>query len=275
MTLPTEAPIGKPPIALITGASSGLGVDFAAQLSRRGYELVITARRADRLDAVKTAIVAERPATKVTVIAGDLANSEFRTKLAQQIKQQVGDVSLLVNNAGFGSVGAFSNQAATRQLEMVELNCAAVVHLCSIFVSRMLERRSGGIINVCSTAAFQPLPYMAVYGATKSFLLNYSVALAAELSSSGIHVMAHCPGPTKTEFHLASGLPDKISLLPAMDSAVVVEQALRGYFKRKKIVVNGVSNRFLASLNRVMSLQTASLIVERMLRPYGRTNGSP
>ena len=164
--------------ALISGASSGLGEEFARQLARENYDLVLTARREDRLKAVAAEAI-KLGSSKVEVIASDLGQPDTAEKLHRQVSERGIEIECLVNNAGFGTHGIFHKMPLERELEEINLNVTALVSLTRLFIDGMVARRRGTIINVASTAAFQPIPYMATYAATKAFVLNFSEAVAA------------------------------------------------------------------------------------------------
>ncbi len=176
----------------------------------------------------------------------------------------------LINNAGFGSLGQFSESDRRTECDMVRLNCIAPLYLCQSLLPQMTRAKRSAIVNVCSTAAYQAMPYMATYGATKAFLLNLSVALAAETRRTGLTVLAHCPGPTDTEFHLVVGLEDKLSFLPAVSARKVVEQALDAAVRGRTIYINGWLNFPLAQLNRVFPRLFAARLIELALRGEAR-----
>ena len=186
------------PVALITGASAGLGEQFAHLLARDGYDVVLVARSAARLEPV-----AERLRLhKVTpiVIPEDLSQPGAAKRVYDAVKSRGLEVSCLINNAGYGSTGSFLDLPLEREVEMVQLNCATLLELCHLFGPEMRERKSGRILNIASTAGFQSGPYMATYYATKAFVVSFSEALAHELKDSGVTVTCHCPGATATEF---------------------------------------------------------------------------
>jgi|GEM_PF-195452 len=185
--------------ALITGASTGIGATFAEVLAKRGYALILVARSRDKLDALAARLSAET-GCKAVVIATDLVLPNSGAALAQKVASLQLNVDLLVNNAGFGSAGAFARQSPERDAQMIALNCATVVDLAHAFLPAMLERGSGGILNVASVGAFQPLPYMTIYGATKAFVLSFTEGLWAEMRGTGVKVSALCPGPVDTPF---------------------------------------------------------------------------
>ena len=186
-------------IALITGASAGLGVEFARQLSERGHRLVLVARRKDRLEELAKELGNAR------AVALDLSKGNAAAKLLADVEAAGEQVDILVNNAGFGLIGRFADADAKRLRQMIDLNVGTLTDLCRAVAADMIKRKSGGIINVASTAAFQPGPNMAVYFATKAFVLSLSEALHEELKPHGVHVTCLCPGPTRTEFGAVAG----------------------------------------------------------------------
>jgi hypothetical protein len=229
-------------VALVTGASAGLGVEFARQLSRRGHALVLVARRKDRLEALAKELGNAR------AITIDLSKKDAAGKLMTDIAANGEVVELLVNNAGFGLIGPFAELDAKRERQMIDLNVGVLTDLCRAVAPGMIERGSGGIVNVASTAAFQAGPRMAVYFATKAFVLSLSEALHEELKPHGVHVTCLCPGPTRTEFGEVAGfggngLFDRV----AMNSPKVVEAGLEGLDINKAIVVPGVVNKLTAN----------------------------
>ncbi|HEU0309847.1 MAG TPA: SDR family oxidoreductase [Sphingomicrobium sp.] len=233
------------PVALITGASAGLGVDFARQLGAKGKRLVLVARRKDRLDA----LVAELGNARA--VEADLSQAGAADRLMADIAAHGEHVELLVNNAGFGLTGRFAELDGKRQREMIDLNCGALTELAHAVLPGMIGRKSGGIINVASTAAFQPGPGMAVYFATKAFVLSFSEALHEEAKGQGVVVSALCPGPTATEFGEVAGFgPSSVSSKVAADSASVVKAGLEGLDKGRAIVVPGLMNKSTAQAHR-------------------------
>lgn len=225
-------------VALVTGASAGLGVEFARQLSNKGYSLVLAARRKERLEELA------RELGDARAVAIDLSTENAATKLMADVADKGETVDLLVNNAGFGLIGRFADLDAKRERQMVDLNVASLTDLCRAAVPSMIERRSGAILNVASTAGFQPGPNMAVYFATKAFVLSLSEALHEELKPFGVKVSCLCPGPTRTEFGEVAGfggngLFDKV----AMNAVDVVKAGLDGLEKNKAVVVPGVINK--------------------------------
>ena len=232
-------------IALVTGASAGLGVEFARQLSKRGYRLVLAARRKERLEELAKEL------GKARAVAIDLSKSNAVGKLMADVEANGETVDLLVNNAGFGLIGRFAELDSKRERQMIDLNVGALTELCRAVAPRMIERRSGAILNVASTAAFQPGPKMAVYFATKAFVLSLSEALHEELKPHGIKVSCLCPGPTRTEFGEVAGfggngLFDRV----AMSADKVVQTGLAGLDANRAVVVAGWLNKIGAASTR-------------------------
>ncbi|MFL6734190.1 MAG: SDR family NAD(P)-dependent oxidoreductase [Sphingomicrobium sp.] len=232
-------------ITLITGASAGLGVDFARQLSAKGHRLVLAARRGDRLETLAAELGNAR------AITIDLGKPGAAAKLMADIAATGEQVEVLVNNAGFGLGGRFAELDGPRQREMIDLNIATLTDLCRIVAPQMIERRSGAILNVASTAAFQPGPGMAVYFATKAYVLSFTEALHEELKPFGIKVSALCPGPTKTEFGRVAGFGEKGAFdRMSMDSAAVVRIGIEGLDHNKAVVITGAMNKIGAASTR-------------------------
>jgi short-subunit dehydrogenase len=234
-------------VALITGASAGLGVEFARQLSERGHRLVLAARRKERLDELSKEL------GKARAVAIDLSKANAAAKLLADLEANGELVDLLVNNAGFGLIGRFAELDARRERQMIDLNVSTLTDLCRAVAPGMIQRKSGGIINVASTAAFQPGPKMAVYFATKAFVLSLTEALHEELKPHGVHVTCLCPGPTRTEFgdvagFGGNGLFDRV----AMDSPEVVKAGLAGLHRNKAVVVPGLVNKLTAFSGRLV-----------------------
>jgi short-subunit dehydrogenase len=232
-------------VALITGASAGLGVEFARQLSARGHRLVLIARRKERLESLAKELGNAR------AVAIDLSKANAAAKLMTDLKDAGEEVEILVNNAGFGLIGAFAELDAKRQRQMIDLNVGTLTDLCRAVAPQMVKRKSGGILNVASTAAFQPGPRMAVYFATKAFVLSLSEALHEELKPHGVRVTCLCPGPTHTEFGEVAGfggngLFDRL----AMESPEVVKAGLDGLDRNLAVVVPGLMNKVGAASTR-------------------------
>jgi short-subunit dehydrogenase len=244
------------PVTLITGASAGLGAEFARQCARRGEDLVLVARRRDRLDA----LVAEIGGAPHILVA-DLARAGAAASLIAELEAEGLTVGTLINNAGFGLAGKFISRPLDRQSEMIDLNVRTLVELCHLVLPAMRERGAGAICNVASTAAFQPGPNMAVYYATKAFVLSFTEALHHELRNSGIRVSALCPGPTASEFAEVSG--SKSATLDRMKGPAdaVVRAGLAGLDRNKAVVVPGWPNKLTSQMSRFLPRATVRRIV--------------
>jgi len=234
------------PATLITGASAGLGAEFARQCAARGEELILVARRRDRLEA----LVAELGVGHV--VALDLAAAGAPERLLGEVEALGFTVSRLINNAGFGLAGRFAALPLPRQREMIDLNVAALVALCHLVLPAMIARRDGGILNVASTAAFQAGPGMGVYFASKAFVLSFTEALHEEVRSQGVRVSALCPGPTATEFGEVAGVTGERFDRFSADARSVVAAGLTGLERNKAIVIPGLMNKLTAQSNRVV-----------------------
>jgi short-subunit dehydrogenase len=231
--------------ALVTGASSGIGAAIAAELASRGFSLILVARREERLQTLATELSSDH-GVEVEVIACDLGDERERERLQQELGGRGRAVEVLVNNAGFGHQADFARSPRERMVEMVRVNVEAVVDLTSRFIGPMAERGRGSVINIASTAAFQPLPGSAVYAASKSFVLSFSEAIRTELRGTGVTVTAVCPGPAKTEFTEVAGVGGVEQRTPgAVWTSVeeIARQAVDGARRDKRVVVPGMLNR--------------------------------
>ena len=249
------------PTALVTGASSGIGEQFARQLAARGHDLVLVARRADRLEK----LAAELPTT-AHVVACDLGNEA--ATLPGKVAELGIDIDLLVNNAGFGTHGRFAEIEEGRDAEMVRVNCEAVVTLTRAFLPAMIERGSGGVIVVASTAGMQPLPYEAVYAASKAFALNFTDALHIELKGTGVKAMSVNPGPVPTEWQKIADAEDAaIRKMPGVIEAdQVVRESLAAYDRGRRSFVPGTTFRWFMRFSNVGPRAVALRVSERMFR---------
>ena len=233
------------PVTVITGASAGLGEEFVRQLSAKGERLVLVARRKDRLEALAKELGNAR------VVAMDLGKPDSAKRLMADLAANGETVATLINNAGFGAFGKFAKADPARLREMIDLNCGALVDLAHAVLPGMIERKQGRILNVASTAAFQPGPGMAVYFATKAFVLSFSEALHEEVKRHGVIVSALCPGPTATEFGQVAGFrPSSPSNKLAADSPSVVRAGLECLDAARAIVVPGLLNKATAQAHR-------------------------
>ncbi len=233
------------PVALVTGASAGLGVEFARQLSSRGCRLVLAARRMERLEVLAAELGNARP------VEIDLSGEGAAAELVANVDAAGETIELLVNNAGFGLHGRVDKADPKRLRQMIDLNCGALTELCRQVLPGMVERGNGAILNVASTAAFQPGPGMAVYFATKAFVLSLSEALHEEVKIFGVSVTALCPGPTRTEFGEVAGFKGTRAIARlSMDSQAVVRAGLEALDVNRAVVITGVLNKAGAQLAR-------------------------
>lgn len=240
MALPPPSPAST---CLVTGASSGIGADVARELAARGHGVTLVARREDRLRELAAELTVEHN-IRAEVVACDLADPGARDVLAGEVAELDLTVEVLVNNAGFGSAGRFQELDHPRELEMVRTNVEAVVDLCGRYVPGMIERGRGAVLNVASTAAFQPLPRTATYGGSKAFVLSFTESLSSDLAGSGVTATALCPGPVRTEFMDAPGF-ERLGGTPSFvwtSSADTARAAVRGLERGRRVVVPGVGN---------------------------------
>jgi len=251
--------------ALVTGASSGIGAAFARRLRERGERVVLVARRADRLRALADELGG---APLVETVPLDLTSPDGPAALERALGERRIEIDLLVNNAGVGHTGRFADEPLPRILEMVDLNSRALVELTRRMLPAMLVRRRGRIVNVVSTAAFQPLPYMAIYGATKAFVISFTEPLATEVSASGIVVQALCPGLTATEFQKVAGT-DRVlfNRTAAMTPDAVATTSLAALDRGRLRVVVGWHNRLTVVGQRFVPQALVRLVAGRLFRP--------
>ncbi|CAN0627984.1 Short-chain dehydrogenase/reductase SDR [Burkholderia multivorans] len=251
--------------ALVTGASSGIGRGFAYALARRGAKLLLVARSHDKLRDL-TAELRRDYACDADFLTVDLRATDAVHTIGHHLKATGTVVDVLVNNAGFAAYGRFETIAWTRQRDEVLVNCMAAIELTHLLLPGMQARSDGAVINVASTAAFQPDPYMAVYGATKAFLLSFSEAVWAENRHRGIRVVALCPGATQTAFFDVVGAKEAAVGTP-MPVASVVQDALWALDRNRSYRIVGTQNRLLANLQRLLSRELSARLVEKILRP--------
>lgn len=259
---------------LITGASAGLGAEFARAFAAERRDLILTARRAERLEAL-AAELRQMFGVRVDVFPADLGTLEGSDALVAAIGAAGLTVDMLINNAGFGARGGVAELSAERQLGQVDLNCRALVALTHALLPGMIARGEGAILNVASLAAFLPGPWMAVYYATKAFVLSFSEALHEELRGRGIRICALCPGPTDTEFAAVAGTGDSALLRHASaDAAGVVRDGLKALAANRAVKVSGARNALTAQATRIMPralLRRASARLQKVR--IGRGNG--
>lgn len=236
--------------ALVTGASSGLGAEFARQLAERGCDLILTARREDRLRSLAQEIRAET-GQSIEIITADLGTPEGVNQVLDSLEQRKVVPNYLVNNAGRGWFGAALESPIELVLSLIRLNVEAVAVLSHQIGRKMAQRGSGGILNVASTAAYQPVPYFALYSATKAFVLSFSEALSAELSARGVRVFTICPGPTESEFGEVAGFDRKMFGIVYTSASECVRRALNAYEDGRITHVDGLINTWGTMLPRL------------------------
>jgi short-subunit dehydrogenase len=257
--------------AVITGASSGFGAIFAERLAKRGLSLLLAGRDEARLSDVARQVRETAPDVKIELAVGDLGTGSGVDALAARFEGRT--IAVLVNNAGFGTYGRFSELDADRESELVGVNVDALVRLTHAVLPAMLARGRGGILNVASVIAFQPGTYQATYGASKAFVLSLSQALWAETRGSGVTVTALCPGPTRTGFvdALDSDVSHTAIYRRLAAPEPVVAAGLRAMDKGRAVVVPGLRNRIMATGGRMSPGWISSLVSGRMLRPAATT----
>jgi short-subunit dehydrogenase len=231
--------------ALVTGASSGIGADLARDLAERGHNVVLVARRADRLEALATELT-DAHGVRAEAVACDLVDPEAVRGLPGRVEALGLQVDILVNNAGYGSAGQFVDLDLAAETDMVRLNCETVVALSGAYAPALAQRGAGAILIVASSAGMQPIPGQATYAATKAFALSFAEALHAELSDRGVAVTALCPGPIDTEFAQRAGLADAFGQVPSfarVSSPDAARAAIEGLASNKRVVVPGLAIR--------------------------------
>jgi short-subunit dehydrogenase len=254
--------------ALVTGASSGLGAEFARRLAAQGRNLVLVARRRERLDALAEELAAAH-GVRVDVFDRDLGVQGAATSLAFDLEARGIVVDLLVNNAGFGVQGDAVTMPLDRAQSMLQLNIVSLTELALVLGKGMAARGRGTILNVGSTASFQPTPFFAVYAATKAYVLSFSLALARELADRGVAVIALCPGGTRTEFFEAGGVHLDVPDAFFMSTERCVDIAMRAIARPKPLVVTGFLNRLMTWLARLGPLSLVTAIAGAVMRPRG------
>jgi short-subunit dehydrogenase len=237
--------------ALVTGASAGIGVELARLAAKDGHDLILVARRRDRLETL-AAELTKAHGVQVAIIAADLSDPATPATIADRLRGEGKQVDFLINNAGFGSCGPFSTSVLAREVEMIHLNIRALVQMTHLFLPDMLARKSGRILNMASIAGFVPGPYMATYYASKAFVLSFTEALSSELLGSGVTITASCPGPTKTEFSTVAG-SERTNLFQrsVADAATVARHAYRAMMAGKVVAIPGLMNKLIAQSTRI------------------------
>ena len=257
--------------ALVTGASAGIGVALAAELAAAGTNLVLTARREDRLAALARDLAAKHN-IRTEICVADLADPAAPDAIFAFTQSKHLHIDLLINNAGFGAYGEFAASDRARQVEMVQVNCSAVVSLTHLFLQPMLQKKSGDILIVASTAAFQAVPYIATYAASKVFDLHLAEALAEELKPFNIRVCALCPGSTESEFHIvANHTTAPASNRPRATAERVARDSLRALAAGKSYVISGRRNYLGAHFQRLVPRRVVTSIAAKLFRPPTKT----
>jgi short-subunit dehydrogenase len=256
---------GGRPLALITGASMGLGAEFARLFASEGYDLVLTARSGDKLEAIKKEVEGLHGVTALVVVQ-DLADPRAPLAIYDQVRAAGLEVDVLVNNAGFGMYGFFYQSDLQTELEMIQVNITALVHLTKLFVRDMVARKRGRILNVASTAGFQAGPLQPVYYASKAFVLSFTEAIANELHGTGVTATALCPGPTPTEFQKRAnvGRVRGLRMMMRVNPDVVVRAGYQGMLKGKPVVVPGALNNIHVSLLRFFPRRMVTAVVRQV-----------
>jgi len=253
---------------LVTGASAGIGVDLAECFARDGYDLILTARSEGPLSQVASRL-SSTYGVKANFIPQDLGAIGGGTALANAIQQRGLNVDVVVNNAGYGHAGALTSSDMPTQLGMIDLNVRALVELTYIYWDRMLAGKRGGVLNVASTAAFQPGPLMANYYASKAYVLSFSEAMWEEARDTGVHVSCLCPGPTVSKFRERAGT-DKTRLAKTskvMAAAPVARMGYEGWKRNKRVVVTGMNNKMIAGVGKYLPRETLLKMVRSVQSP--------
>jgi short-subunit dehydrogenase len=239
-------------IALVTGGSGGIGLELAKVLARHGFDLVLVARKRDTLEAAAGQLEGKF-GVKAHVFAADLTRPEAPQAIFDFLSNENIPIEILVNNAGIGIGGEFADTAVQRELDMIQVNIAALTHLTKLFLPPMIKRHSGKILNVASTAAFQPGPLKADYNATKAYVLSFTEALSEELRNAGVTVTALCPGPTQTDFAEAAQMTNSrlFQTFGVADPAEVAKYGFDAMMHGKRLAIPGFRNKIIAQANRI------------------------
>lgn len=251
--------------ALITGASAGIGLELAKLLAGGGSNLVLTARRSDRLEKLAADLGALH-GVKVAICPADLTRAEAPGEIYAFTSDKQIEIELLINNAGFGAFGSAHEIPAATMLEMIQVNCSAVVHLTRLYLPGMVQRRHGDVMIVASLAAFQPVPYNSVYAATKAFDLLFAEGIAEEVREAGVNVCALCPGSTVTEFQTVAHQPDR-AFRNAETAEKVARVGLEALAAGKSYVISGGMNRLMKEAQRLAPRSLVARMAGKMMRP--------
>jgi len=259
---------GEGQTALVTGASMGIGLELARCFAQDGYDLVLNARSAELLERIARDF-SSKYKVQVAAVPGDLGVIGAGATLAKAIEARGLKIDVLVNNAGYGLAGAYAGSEMAGEMGMIDLNIRALAELTHIYWPHMLANKRGGVINVASTAAFQPGPLMAIYYASKAFVLSFSEALWKEAEGTGVHVSCLCPGPTESNFRerAGTGKTNLKNLGTPMTSASVAKQGYRGFQRNTRVVITGLRNRLLARAAPFLPRKTLLGIVHNMQSP--------
>lgn len=251
--------------ALITGASAGLGTEFARLFAKGGHDVVLVARRRDKLETLAT-VLSKAHGINATVIAADLTDPKSPQRIADKLAVAGTDIDFLVNNAGFGTNGAFAELDGVRELDLLEVNIKALVGLTHLFLPGMIERGYGKVLNIGSTAGFhQPGPFMADYYASKAFVISFTEAIAQELRGTGVTATVACPGATTTEFADTAGVDESMLFkMRVADAPSVAEDAYRAMMSGKAKTIPGIFNRVTAEFSRIGPTSLTSRLSARL-----------
>lgn len=252
--------------SLVTGASAGIGLALAEELAAAGSHLILTARRKDRLDSLASRLRSAH-GVRVEVFPADLADGSAAGQIRSFTQAHSLEIELLINNAGFGSYGRFHESNIARQLEMVQVNCSAVVHLTHLYLGEMVARRHGDILIVASVAGFQAVPYVSTYAATKAFDLRFAEGIAEEVRRFGVHVCALCPGSTATEFREVAGQPER-TFRGAETAQKVARVGLRALAEGKSSVISGLKNTLSVEGQRLAPRGLVTRVAASMFEPH-------
>jgi short-subunit dehydrogenase len=256
--------------ALVTGASSGIGLELARVFAENSYNLVLTARREEKLQELAGELRGHD--ISVEVIPADLSRREAPTEILQQLQERGISVDVLVNNAGFATYGLFDETELQDELNLITVNISALTHLTKLLLPGMIERKNGYVFNVASTAAFQPGPFMAVYYASKAYVLSFSEALANELEGTGVSVTALCPGLTQSGFQERAQMQkSNLARGPMMDARTVALAGYEAMIKGQTIAIPGRSARLFARMVRFLPRATAVNLVRRAQAPASKS----
>ncbi|GAA0359642.1 SDR family NAD(P)-dependent oxidoreductase [Bacillus horti] len=250
--------------ALVTGASSGIGEVFAHELAKKGCNLILVARTQERLEQLAR-VLEEMYTINAVVIPMDLGRFDAAGRIAQEVSNLGLSVDILINNAGFGTLGRFNDIPQSRLIQEIQLNIGSLTELTHLFIGGMCERKDGVIVSVASMTAFQPTPFMAVYGATKAYILSFTEALWAEYRESGVRIVALCPGETKSSFHAVSGTECLNS--KRMEPIEVVNAAFDAVEKDRSSRIVGINNNVMALLSRFLPRRVIINVTKNIFQP--------